>query len=279
MKRSLCSTLIAGLFAVASQAGAHEAAATPHTVAPSAAAAASASGIDVAAMDTGVRAQDDFFRYTQGKWLKDVDIPSDRSSWSAFSIAQERVEQQVSAIIGEAASQKNAKAGSEAQKMGDFYTSYVDEKRRNELGLAPLKAERARIDALKDKRELAGLMARFDRIDVGGPLGMGVGQDNKDSTRYILGISQSGLGMPNRDYYLQDEARLKDIRGKYQAHIGKMLALAGHQDAEAKAERIVALETEIARADVNTHADAIGVDPRIGRRFLNAGLGFGGGVV
>ena len=124
MKRSLCSTLIAGLFVVASQAGAHEAPGAPNTVAPSAAAAA-VSGIDVAAMDTSVRAQDDFFRYTQGKWLKDVDIPSDRSSWSAFSIAQERVEQQVSAIIGEAASQKNAKAGSEAQKMGDFYTSYA----------------------------------------------------------------------------------------------------------------------------------------------------------
>jgi putative endopeptidase len=246
MKRSLCSTLIAGLFAVASQAGAHEA--KPAAPAPSAALAGATSGIEVTAMDTGVRAQDDFFRYTQGKWLKDVDIPSDRSSWSAFSIAQERVEQQVSAIIGEAASQKNAKAGSEAQKMGDFYTSYVDEKRRNELGLAPLKAERARIDALKDKRELAALMARFDRIDVGGPLGMGVGQDNKDSTRYIMGISQSGLGMPNRDYYLQDEARLKDIRTKYQAHIGKMLALAGHQDADAKAARIVALETEIARS-------------------------------
>ena len=246
MKPSLCSTLIAGLFAVASQAGAHEA--KPAAPAPSAAVAGATSGIEVTAIDTGVRAQDDFFRYTQGKWLKDVDIPSDRSSWSAFSIAQERVEQQVSAIIGEAASQKNAKAGSEAQKMGDFYTSYVDEKRRNELGLAPLKAERARINALKDKRELAALMARFDRIDVGGPLGMGVGQDNKDSTRYIMGISQSGLGMPNRDYYLQDEARLKDIRTKYQAHIGKMLALVGHQDADAKAARIVALETEIARS-------------------------------
>ena len=246
MKRRLCSSVIAGLFVVAAQAGAHEA--TPAAVpATSNASAGAASGIEIAAMDREVRAQDDFFRYTQGKWLKDVDIPSDRSSWSAFSIAQERVEQQVSAIIGEAASQKNAKAGSEAQKMGDFYTSYVDEKRRNELGLAPLKAERARIDALKDKRELAGLMARFDRIDVGGPLGMGVGQDNKDSTRYILGISQSGLGMPNRDYYLQDEARLKDIRAKYQAHIGKMLVLAGHQDAEAKAAQIVALETEIAR--------------------------------
>ncbi|KFI07864.1 M13 family metallopeptidase [Massilia sp. BSC265] len=247
MKRSLCSTLIAGLFAVAVQAGAHETAATPNTVAPSAAAAASASGIDVAAMDTSVRAQDDFFRYTQGKWLKDVDIPSDRSSWSAFSIAQERVEQQVSTIIGEAAASTNAKAGSEAQKMGDFYNSYVDEKRRNELGLAPLKGELARIKAMKDKRDMAALMAHFERIGAGAPFGMGVGQDNKDSTRYIVGISQSGLGMPNRDYYLQDDARLKDTRSKYQQHVGKMLALAGHQDAEAKAARIVALETEIAR--------------------------------
>ncbi|CAN7587000.1 M13 family metallopeptidase [Massilia sp. LjRoot122] len=245
MKPSLCSTLIAGLFAVASHAGAHDGAAAK-TVAP--AAAGAVSGIEVTAMDRGVRAQDDFFRYTQGKWLKEVDIPSDRSSWGAFNIAQERVEGQISAIIGAAAAQKDAKAGSEAQKMGDFYTSYVDEKRRNELGLAPLKAELARINALKDKRAMAVLMARFERIDVGGPLGMGVGQDNKDSTRYILGIAQSGLGMPNRDYYLQDEARLKEIRAKYQEHIAKMLSLAGHQDAAAKAERIVALETEIARA-------------------------------
>jgi predicted metalloendopeptidase len=245
MKRSLCSSLIAGLFAVASQAGAHDNA--PAAPAPSAAAATQVSGIEVAAIDREVRAQDDFFRYTQGKWLKDVAIPSDRSSWGAFNIAQERVEQQISAIIGEAAALTNAKAGSEAQKMGDFYNSYVDEKRRNALGLAPLKKELAHIKSLKDKRAMAALMAHFERIDVGGPFGMGVGQDNKDSTRYILGISQSGLGMPNRDYYLQDEARLKDIRAKYQAHIGKMLALAGHQDADAKAEKIVALETEIAR--------------------------------
>ena len=244
MKRSLCSSVIAGLFVVTAPAFAHGGAST---VAPSAA-AATASGIDVAAIDREVRPQDDFFRYTQGKWLKDVDIPSDRSSWSAFSIAQERVEEQVSAIIGEAATQKTAKAGSEAQKMGDFYNSYVDEKRRNELGLAPLKGELARIKALKDKRGMSALMAHFERIGAGAPFGMGVGQDNRDSTRYIVSIAQSGLGMPNRDYYLQDEARLKDTRAKYQAHVGKMLALAGHQDAEAKAARIVALETEIARA-------------------------------
>jgi len=247
MKRSLCSSVIAGLFVVAAPAFAHDGAAAA-TTAPSSAAAATTSGIDVTAIDRDVRPQDDFFRYTQGKWLKDVDIPSDRSSWSAFSIAQERVEGQISAIIADSAAQKNAKAGSEAQKIGDLYTSYVDQARRDQLGLAPLKAELARVQALKDKRGLAALMAHLDRIGVDGPFGMGVGQDNRDSTRYVVSIGQSGIGMPDRDYYLNDkDARLKEIRAKYQAHVEKMLALAGHQDAAAKAQQIVALETEIAR--------------------------------
>ncbi|MFC5459706.1 M13 family metallopeptidase [Massilia niabensis] len=237
MKRTLCSSLIAGLFAVASHAGA----------APSSA----ASGVDVAAVDTGVRAQDDFFRYSQGKWLKDVEIPSDRSSWGAFNVAQDKVEGQVRDIVEGAAAVKGAravaKAGSQAQKMGDYYTSYIDQARRDALGLAPLKKELARVAALKDKEGVAPLSAYFSRIGAGAPLDMYVGQDNRDSTRLIVGISQSGLGLPNRDYYLQDDARLKDIAAKYQAHIEKMLALAGHADAAAKAAQVVALEKEIAR--------------------------------
>jgi putative endopeptidase len=90
--------------------------------------------------------------------------------------------------------------------------------------------------------------ARFERIGAGSPVNMGVHQDNKDSTRYIVDISQSGLGLPNRDFYLQDEARLADTRAKYLAHIEKMLTLAGHKDAAAEAKAIVALETEIAKA-------------------------------
>jgi predicted metalloendopeptidase len=248
MKRTLCSSLIAGLFAVASHAGAHEEAAPAS--APAAAVVApsfSSSGVDVAAIDTGVRAQDDFFRYSQGKWLKDVEIPSDRSSWGAFNVAQDKVEGQVRAIIEGAAAAKGAKAGSQEQKMGDYYTSYVDEARRNALGLAPLEKELARVAALKDKQGIAALSAHFSRIGAGAPLDMYVGQDNRDSTRLVVGISQSGLGLPNRDYYLQDDARLKDIATKYQAHIEKMLALAGHTDAAAEAAQIVALEKEIAR--------------------------------
>ena len=150
-------------------------------------------------------------------------------------------------IIEQAALDKTARAGSSAQKMGDYYASYVDEARRNALGLAPLKAELARVAALKDKRAIATLAAHFSRIDAGAPVDMSVHQDEKDSTRMIVDISQSGLGLPNRDYYLQDEARLKDIRTRYQGHIEKMLALAGHPDAAQEASAIVALETEIAR--------------------------------
>jgi predicted metalloendopeptidase len=249
MKRTLCSALIAGLFAGLAHAGAPAANPAPDAPsAPSAAAAHARSGVDAGALDAAVRPQDDFFRYSQGKWLKDVDIPNDRSSWGAFNIAADSVETQIRTLIEQASQDKNAKAGSDRQKMGDFYASYIDEAHRNQLGLAPLKGELAHIEALKDKKSLAKLAARFERIGAGSPVNMGVHQDNKDSTRYIVDIAQSGLGLPNRDFYLQDEARLVDTRAKYQAHIEKMLTLAGHKDAALEAKAIVALETEIAKA-------------------------------
>jgi predicted metalloendopeptidase len=248
MKRTLCSALIAGLCAGFAHAGA--AAAEP-AVATSAAASTARSGVDMAALDATVRPQDDFFRYSQGKWLKDVDIPNDRSSWGAFNVAADNVEQQIRTLIEQASQDRRAKAGSDTRKMGDFYASYMDQQHRDALGLAPLKADLARVQALKDKKALAALAARFERIGAGSPVNMGVRQDSKDSTRYIVGISQSGLGLPNRDFYLQDEARLADTRAKYQAHVEKMLALAAHghnaQDAASEAKAIVALETEIAR--------------------------------
>ncbi|WLI89614.1 M13 family metallopeptidase [Massilia sp. R2A-15] len=244
MKRTLCSSVIAGLLAGMAYANA---AAPSATVAASA--AAPISGVDVASIDRSVRSQDDFFRYSQGKWLQDVEIPSDRASWGAFNIAQDTVETQIRTLIEQADQDKNKKAGSDAQKMGDFYASYMNEQRRNELGLAPLKAELGRVAALRDKKELGALAARFGKIGVGAPFEMGVHQDNKASTRYVVDIAQSGLGMPNRDYYITpDDAKLADTRAKYQAHVEKMLALAGHANAAAEAAQIVALETDIAKA-------------------------------
>jgi len=207
------------------------------------------SGIDAAGIDPKVRAQDDFFRYSQGKWLNDVQIPADRASWGAFNVAQENVDSQVSAIIERALQDKARKPGSDAQKIGDYYASFMDQDRRNALGLKPLKAELARISALNSKSGIAALVARLNRIDAGAPIDMGVRQDAKDSTRYVVGIRQSGLGLPNRDYYLSDkDARLADIRARYQRHIEKMLAMAGHANAADEAAQVVALETGIARA-------------------------------
>jgi putative endopeptidase len=232
MKRTIYSALIMGLFCTA------------------VGAAGPRSGVDVANVDQTVRAQDDFFRYSQGKWLKDVDIPADRASWGAFNVAQETVENQVRTIIEQSEQDKKRAPGSDAQKIGDFYASFMDEARRDALGLAPLKGELARIAAIGDKQGIAVQMAHMLRIGAGAPIDMSIHQDNKDSTRYVADIAQSGLGMPNRDYYLSDkDARLADIRAKYQVHVEKMLALAGHAQAQAAAEaaQVVALETGIAR--------------------------------
>jgi len=252
MKRSLCSALITGLFAGAAFA-APTGSATPagaDAAAVSATAAANApSGVDKGALDAAVRPQDDFFRYSQGTWLKDVEIPNDRSSWGAFNIAQESVEGQIRTLIEQAAQDKTAKTGSDNQKMGDYYASYVDQAHRNALGVNPLKTELARIAALRDKHGLGALAAHANRIGAGSPVAMSVGQDSKQSTRYLVEISQSGLGMPNRDFYIQTgDAKLMDTRAKYQAHVEKLLALAGQPDAASQAARIVALETDIATA-------------------------------
>ena len=232
MKPTLGSALIAGLFAGAAFAApaatvSAAVSATTPAATSGATAAAPVSGVDKSALDAAVRPQDDFFRYSQGKWLKDVEIPNDRSSWGAFNIAQENVEGQIRTLIEGAAQDKAAKTGSDNQKMGDYYASYVDQAQRNALGVTPLKAELARIAALKDKRGLGALAAHAGRIGAGSPVAMSVGQDSKQSTRYLVDISQSGLGMPNRDFYIQTgDAKLMDTRAKYQAHVEKLLALA-----------------------------------------------------
>jgi putative endopeptidase len=239
MKRTLCSALVAGLFATYAANAVHAADAVP----------SNASGVDKAAVDAAVRPQDDFFRYSQGSWLKGTEIPNDRSSWGAFNIAQENVEGQIRTLIERAAQDKDAKAGSDAQKMGDYYASYVDKARRDALGVKPLAPELARIAALEDKRGLGALAAHLERIGAGSPLRMGVGQDSKQSTAYLVEIAQSGLGMPNRDFYIQaGDAKLMDTRAKYQAHVEKLLALAGQPDPAGQAARIVALETALAQA-------------------------------
>jgi putative endopeptidase len=247
MKRYLLSALTLSLIAGFSHAAdtAKGAAAKSAAVAPK---PALASGIATEYIDPSVRAQDDFFTHLNGKWLKTTEIPADKSSWGAFAKLADDIKPQLLAIIENSAKAPNKANGSDAQKIGDFYASFMDEKKLDGLGLAPLNAELAKVAALKDKSELPALMAHMSKLGVAAPYDFGIHQDAKDSTKYVADIYQGGLGLPDRDYYLKkDDAKLADARAKYQVHVEKMLTLAGDKNAAANAKAIVELETELAK--------------------------------
>jgi predicted metalloendopeptidase len=207
-----------------------------------------ASGIATQYVDPSVRAQDNFFEHLNGKWLKTIAIPADKSSWGSFMELRENTQPQLRAIIEKAAAQHAAK-GTDEQRIGDFYTSFMDEARLEQLGMTPLNGELAKIAAIKDKSELPAVFAHMNQLGVNTPYDFGIHLDNKDATKYVADISQGGLGMPDRDYYLKaDDQKLSDTRAKYLAHVRNLLAMAGDQHAAENAKAIVALETEIARA-------------------------------
>ncbi|MFD2270039.1 hypothetical protein ACFS07_00145 [Undibacterium arcticum] len=192
-------------------------------IAASTVASALASGIDVQTIDQSVRPQDDFFRYLNGKWLDATEIPADKSSWGSFYKLADDTQPQLRAII-EAAAQKPEQRGQlrSAEKSATSTPASWMKKTVDELGLTPLDHELAKIRALKDKKELPSLIAHLQQIGVGAPYDFGVHQDARDSTKYVVDFAQSGLGMPDRDYYLKlDDAKLADARAKYLVHVEK----------------------------------------------------------
>jgi predicted metalloendopeptidase len=206
------------------------------------------SGIATEYIETTVRPQDDFFQHLNGKWLSKTEIPADKSSWGAFEKLADDTKPQLRAIIEAAAADTTKLPGSDAQRIGDFYASYMDEAKLEQLGSAPLRADLARVAALKDKAEIPALIAYFNREGYTAPYAFGVHQDNKDSTKYVADLFQDGLGLPDRDYYLKkSDAKMADTLAKYEKHVAKMLALAGNGNAVADAKAIVALETELAK--------------------------------
>ena len=217
--------------------------------APAAVVAASAtrvSGIDVQYIDPSVRAQDDIFVHLNGKWLATTEIPADKSSWGTFAKLRDDIQPQLRTIIEAAA--KDGATSADAKRIGDFYSSFMDEAKVEQLGLTPLSGELARVAALKSKKDIPALIAHFDRIGFNAPIAFAVHQDNKDSTKYVADIQQAGLGLPDRDYYLKkDDAKMVDTVAKYQQHIAKMLTLAGNAHAADEAKAIVALETQLAQ--------------------------------
>ncbi|MDB5985702.1 MAG: pepO [Nevskia sp.] len=229
---------------------------TPAPTAPAAAPPALLSGIETQYADDSVRIQDDFYKHVNGKWLAATEIPADKPGYGAFTKLYDDAQEQLKTLIEAAA--KDGAGDADKQKIGDLYNSFMDEAKLEELGLKPLDADFALIDAVKDKKELAALIGTLGKKlsqpgDFGPnettlPFVVAVHQDNKDSTKYVADLQQSGIGLPDRDYYLKnDDAKLKTIRDQYLQHVEKMLRLAGDKAAAKNAKDIVALETELAK--------------------------------
>ncbi|MGP9799510.1 M13 family metallopeptidase [Rheinheimera sp. NSM] len=209
--------------------------------------AALSSGITLANMDTNVAPQQDFFRYVNGNWLENTEIPADKARWGSFDELRENAEKQVLAIVQQLAAEQHAK-GSDGQKIADLYQSFLDQQLAETLGLNPLRGELAAIENVSNHKELTALWGNWQRYRVGTPVAVYVGQDQKQSDQYITGASQSGLGLPDRDYYLKDDARSIELLQKYQAFIAQLWTLAGFDNAEQVAADIVALEKQLAAA-------------------------------
>ncbi|WP_029111799.1 M13 family metallopeptidase [Mycobacterium sp. URHB0044] len=217
------------------------------------------SGIDLSYVDPAARPQDDLFGHVNGRWLKDYDIPADRATDGAFRLLADRAEEQVRDLITEAADLA-APAGTDEQRIGDLYASFMDTETVARIGLRPLLDELAVIDGATTPDALAQVLGGLQRTGVGGGTGVYVDTDSKDSTRYLLHLSQSGIGLPDESYYRDPQHA--EILAAYPGHIARMFTLVlGDEyvgEWEDTAARIVALETKIAAAhwDVVKRRDA-----------------------
>lgn len=209
---------------------------------PETAAEVGAWGIDLTYMDPEQEAGDDFAEYVNGKWYDSFEIPPDRARFGIFSVLRERSTEQVRAII------QDISAGEvddpTAKKVADYYGTWMDLEALNEAGASPLDPYLARIEAIDD---LQSLMEAFSELHLSAPFDVGIIPDPADTTRYTIFAGQAGLGMPDREYYLSEEARFVDFRKAYRDYIVRIQELAGIEDAGNRANAIIALETELAR--------------------------------
>jgi endothelin-converting enzyme/putative endopeptidase len=212
-------------------------------------------GIAVANMDRSVKPGDDFYDYANGNWIKRTEIPPDRGGYGVFSILAELSEKRTASLIEETAKSQPA-SGSDARKIADLYNSFMDEAGIEAKGSAPLRPHLDAIAAIQDKKQLARVLGESLRADVdalnatnfhtGNLFGLWVDPGFNDPDHYAAYFMQGGLELPDREYYLGDNDRMRDIRTKYQAHVSAMLKLAGFTDPDARAAGIVELEHAIA---------------------------------
>ena len=206
------------------------------------------SGLDPEAVDRNVRPQDDLFHHVNGAWLARTEIPADKASYGAFDILFDKAQADLRTIVEDAGQSASKTPGSDAQKIGDFYESFMNEARVEELGLTPLKAELDAIEALKTRTDVARHFAHFFKLNLINPMIGYVDGDAQQPTHDILYVYQGGLGLPDRDYYLKNDDKLKEYREKYVAFLTTILRFAADVTPEKSAREIFVLETRLARA-------------------------------
>ena len=200
-----------------------------------------ASGINTAELDPGVRPQDDLFRHVNGKWIARTEIPADKARWGSFYLLAEEAETAVREIILEA---QSAEQGTEERKFGDLYASFIDEERVEQIGVTPLAADLASVDAVTSIPVLLGTLGRLERAGVAGAFQLHVDNDPGNPERYLVFIEQAGLGLPDESYYREE--KFAAVREAYLAFLVRMFGLAGFTDAASRSKRVFDLETELA---------------------------------
>ena len=205
------------------------------------------SGVDLASFDLSVRPQDDVFRSVNGGWLKRTEFPADKAYVGSFDVINEKIQGELRALVEAAAS---APKNADARRIGVLYASFMDEAAVEKAGLAPLADELAAIDKVASPSQIATAMGHLSTLAIGMPIAVEVGQDARKAERYVPQISQGGLGLPDRDYFLvADDAKFKVARQQYVVYMARLLQLSrAPGDATASAAAVLALETALAKA-------------------------------
>ncbi|GGE93032.1 M13 family metallopeptidase [Shewanella carassii] len=206
------------------------------------------SGIELENFDHQVRHQDDFYYSVNGKWLATTPIPADKSNYGAFSVLYEESQAALKQIIEEAAAKPNKAEGSVEQKIGDFYAAYMDTTLTNQLGIAPLKGQLADIAKTASHADIAALMGKLLTDGSGIPFGFYVNNDAKNSSQYGVYLYQSGLTLPDRDYYLKDDPKFVANREAMREYVRKLMSAAGYPHADAAAANVANIELFIAQS-------------------------------
>jgi putative endopeptidase len=207
-------------------------------------------GIDLANFDTTIKPQQDFFHYVNGTWLKNNPIPPSEGAWGSFNILNDSNLSRLRKILEDVAADKNAAPGSIEQKVGDYYSMIMDSNKLNKDGITPLNDEFKRIDAISDNKSLWAEAAHLSLIGPDVMFGFGVTQDSKISTKEVCHLSQAGIGLPTKEYYLDTTSDMKMIRAAYVDYL-KQLFLQMNQaadQAQKSAQKVMGIETQMAKS-------------------------------